>query len=54
METLFHEPFYVMVTNTSKVPIRVSKNIKAATLGDILSEMVPVEGGLPAKRVKAM
>lgn len=47
-------PFHITVANTSKVAVRLSRNMIEATLGDALSKIVPVQEQVLFKPVNAV
>lgn len=53
-KTLPHPTFYIMVADTSKVSIRLFKNMKVATLSDALSEIIFEQEQIPVDFVIAV
>lgn len=53
-EILPHQLIYVMDANTSKVPVRLFKNINVATLGDAPSKIISVQVKISVDPVNAM
>lgn len=54
VRTVSHRQFCIVVANTSKVPVRFSKNMKMTMLGDALSKIAPVQEKIPVDPVNAM